>query len=614
MSIDETTGLAFALNSQPGVFAVLIGSGVSRAADIPTGWGMTLNLVERLAAAEGAEAAGNPEGWYEAQYEEPVGFSTLIERLAPTPSDRRALVGTYIEPLPDQANRTPTTAHRRLAALAKRGSVKVFVTTNFDRLLEQALSDVGIEPLVVATDAQAKGAPALQHAGVVVLKPHGDYLDPSSMRVTEAELAGYPEEMTRLLERTFEDYGLIVAGWSGDWDPALSAAMEASRSRRYPFYFAARGALSDRARQIVASRQGISIAINDADGFFADLDDKVAALAEFERQHPLDDQVLAARTKQALTQATNSLEVDEIFTEETTAVVESLVDSELFPQGIPGLENDAASLRTLADLGHSSLQASSRLCLVAALIGTYGEGGHAAIIERALGRLHRAGTRRSDGLWTRSAAHLRLWPLAATVYAMGVASLSRGNGTLLERALAMSPLSERIDLQNRLDASNLAAVFPGTTAVAQAIDLDLHEGAKVGGDRLQGLLSNQGGRDPAPSLVMCEFLRGPLRHALPDREDYDEAFDDFEVLRAAVAWDGYQHRDEETGPWLPHYMGRFQRSHTRQTERAFAGLVGRLERMDPTPIPSLFGGSVDRCEAAFAAVEKAVAETFPWRL
>ena len=43
--------LAFSVRSGPGVYAVLLGSGISRAADIPTGWEVTLDLIAKLAAA-----------------------------------------------------------------------------------------------------------------------------------------------------------------------------------------------------------------------------------------------------------------------------------------------------------------------------------------------------------------------------------------------------------------------------------------------------------------------------------------------------------------------------------------------------------------------------------
>ena len=50
---DVLTQLAFALFENKGVFAVLLGSGLSRAAEIPTGWEITLDLIRRVALAQG---------------------------------------------------------------------------------------------------------------------------------------------------------------------------------------------------------------------------------------------------------------------------------------------------------------------------------------------------------------------------------------------------------------------------------------------------------------------------------------------------------------------------------------------------------------------------------
>jgi hypothetical protein len=50
---DPITKIAFSLYENKGVFALLLGSGLSRAADIPTGWEITLNLIRRVAMAEG---------------------------------------------------------------------------------------------------------------------------------------------------------------------------------------------------------------------------------------------------------------------------------------------------------------------------------------------------------------------------------------------------------------------------------------------------------------------------------------------------------------------------------------------------------------------------------
>ena len=52
---DPATQLAFAVHENPGVFALLLGSGLSRAAEIPTGWEITTDLVRRVATAQGVE-------------------------------------------------------------------------------------------------------------------------------------------------------------------------------------------------------------------------------------------------------------------------------------------------------------------------------------------------------------------------------------------------------------------------------------------------------------------------------------------------------------------------------------------------------------------------------
>ncbi len=70
----------------------------------------------------------------------------------------------------------PAATHGRLANLAERGLIKVFITTYFNRLLEHALQSRGTEPVVVTCDADLQTAPSREHATCYVLRPHGDYL------------------------------------------------------------------------------------------------------------------------------------------------------------------------------------------------------------------------------------------------------------------------------------------------------------------------------------------------------------------------------------------------------------------------------------------------------
>ena len=61
--INPTESLAFSMQANPGVYAVLVGSGVSRAAKIPTGWEITLDLVRKLAALRKENCDPDPERW-----------------------------------------------------------------------------------------------------------------------------------------------------------------------------------------------------------------------------------------------------------------------------------------------------------------------------------------------------------------------------------------------------------------------------------------------------------------------------------------------------------------------------------------------------------------------
>ena len=57
---DPPIRLAFSMAENKGVFALLLGSGLSRSAGIPTGWEITLDLVRRIAAATGVS---DQEDW-----------------------------------------------------------------------------------------------------------------------------------------------------------------------------------------------------------------------------------------------------------------------------------------------------------------------------------------------------------------------------------------------------------------------------------------------------------------------------------------------------------------------------------------------------------------------
>ena len=91
-SLDETTNIAHSIHSNPGVYALLLGSGVSRSAGIPTGWEVTTELIKRLAVMAGQSETQDLEAWYRAEYSEEPGYSAVLDRLSKTPPERRAIL------------------------------------------------------------------------------------------------------------------------------------------------------------------------------------------------------------------------------------------------------------------------------------------------------------------------------------------------------------------------------------------------------------------------------------------------------------------------------------------------------------------------------------------
>jgi SIR2-like domain len=338
---DVLTQLSFGLFENKGVFAVLLGSGLSRAAEIPTGWEITLDLIRRVALAQGTAEQPDWAKWYHETTGQEPNYSTLLEELAGSPDERRAILHRYIEPTEEdreEGRKVPTAAHRAIAELVRRGYVRVIVTTNFDRLMESALREIGVEPTVVASVDALSGAEPIAHSACYILKLHGDYKDARILN-TDAELNAYPAEFDRQLDRIFDEYGLIVCGWSGEWDHALRRAFLRAPNRRYPVYWAARSQLANGAQELVNHRRARVISAADADAFFTNLLRRVEALEQSQRQNPLSIELLVHSAKRYLSKSEYRIQLDELFTQEVDRLLNEL-DAPEFDPGRPFSQQD----------------------------------------------------------------------------------------------------------------------------------------------------------------------------------------------------------------------------------------------------------------------------------
>ncbi len=319
--LDPIVALATSLHSSPGVYALLLGSGVSTGAGVPTGWEVARSLVARVAAAmypddvtAPAVAAGDPEGWWtEHGGGVPLGYSTLLPTLAPTPAARQALLRGYFEPSDEdraEGKKVPGPAHHAIAGLVARGTVRLILTTNFDRLCERALEEAGISPQVLHRVDQVAAATPLAHAQATVVKLHGDYADLNQLN-TIAELSAYPAELEEFLGRVFDEYGLVVSGWSGNWDHALVNALERVSGRRYPLFWASHSAPGEAARRLIAQHKALALSGYSADEFFTGVVRRLEALDRLADLPPTAP-VAVARLKRALPDPVRRIEAFDI--------------------------------------------------------------------------------------------------------------------------------------------------------------------------------------------------------------------------------------------------------------------------------------------------------------
>nr|QJS06342.1 SIR2-like domain-containing protein [Cryobacterium sp.] len=425
--------LANAVQSEPGVYALLLGSGISRAAEIPTGWEVVTDLVKRAAAATDPEdsnapevAAGDPAAWWAKHGDgKPLGYSNLLSALGSTPAVRRDLIRSYFEPTEDEIERGakgPTSAHRSIAKLVQRGYIRVIVTTNFDRLMERALEDEGISPQVISRPESLAGSAPLQHSPITIIKLHGDYAE-LDIRNTVDELRTYPPEWNSLLDRLGKEYGLLISGWSADWDLALVDALDRRTNRRYPIFWDERSSKGNNAQRLCGSHLVSVIPSTSADELFSGLVDRVDALERL-KEAPLSTAVAVARLKRYLPDPRRHIDLEEL----VFAAVDDLAKIAEKRITFEGADS-AAYDRHLAELKFVS---EPLISLLATGVYYDTDESHAPLWVDSLQRLMDARTR-FTGTFTDWAEKARHYPAALALRAMGVAAVARGHdGTLMK--------------------------------------------------------------------------------------------------------------------------------------------------------------------------------------
>jgi hypothetical protein len=512
LSGDPTTQLAFSIFENRGVYALLLGSGISRAAGIPTGWEITLDLVRRVAMAKGIEDQPDWAQWYRKEIGSEASYSALLEELALAPAERRSILHSYIEPDEDdraEGKKLPTAAHHAIARLVRDGFIKVIVTTNFDRLLENALREAGVEPTVISSVDTLSGAEPITHSSCYVLKVHGDYKDARILN-TDEELSSYPTAYNALLDRIFDEHGIIACGWSGEWDHALRAALLRAPNRRYPTFWTMRGKLGSGAEEIVTQRKAVSISISDADVFFTSLGERVATLAATQKQSPLTIDLIVGAVKRYVAKPEFRIRLDETLTHEVSKLFDRIDVPELAPQR--GWSAEEFRQRV------SRYEAASEpLAKAFGVLGRWGDGSELALVSDAIRAVVAKANKEGSGLsaWL----GLRTYPavLMLTAYALG-----------LIRA-------ERWKVFHDLFSLQIAREDRESKRVANYLFLGEWNGS--GNDvwnNIEGFTTKEGHRKTPLSDHLLDVFREWGSSFIGITPDYDLLFDWFEALGGLV--------------------------------------------------------------------------------
>jgi hypothetical protein len=505
--VNKDMTLTFSVRNNPGVYALLVGSGVSRGAEIPTGWEVIENLIRKLANADGEDPGPDPAEWYRDEYGDEPRYDDLLEQLAPSKEDRQALLKSYFEPTDEEREKgikTPSQAHESIAWLVKQGYINVIVTTNFDRLLEQALEDVGVTPTVIAKPSDAEGAAPLAHTEAVILKVNGDY-KASTLKNTADELDSYDPEIERLIEQVLDEYGLIVCGWSGGWDSALRDLILSAENRRYSMYWASYSGLDQEAEELVEHRDGNVVSIDGADSFFYNLKERVQALENAEPGAPLSKEVARERTKRYLTREERKIDLADLVREETEHLRDRLVDPERFDLHV---DPEDELIKERLGIYEKEVETIASILSTCAYWGPEVPNSPEDSVSKAVQRLvsAKADVSPSYKCWSQ----LARYPATVVTYAMGIAAMEAENWDLVYDLLEGQ--DESYDAGSMPMVFRVHPYFVGSHMIYQ--------------DNTGYLKSR-----------LKDAVREPLREFVPGEQEYEEAFHEFEILSDMVLID-----------------------------------------------------------------------------
>ena len=523
---DDIIPVAFAVLSSPKRYALLLGSGVS-GGNLPTGRAITRDLIRRIAALSGEEIDRDPLDWYRDRYGREPTFPGLFKTLEARDGDEEAILDDYFTVVGPEGRRVapgPTPAHRTIATMVKEGLISLIVTTNFDDLMERALLDQGVQPVVI-TELSNPEMMSVFPDRCRIVKVNGDY--PSTdLKMTPEDLKDYSPKIKDYLDRIFSEYGLIVCGWSAKDDTGLVKILAGGerterRVRRYSTIWCRRKDSTPIPKEVVGELHPSEIEIATADEFFEELSSRIEVLRRYEHKEPISVSTGVQKVKRILREPKPELMLPDLIRDETDRVIEFIMDRQRYQAaGIDGKEYYLTTLRSLENT-------AAPLAAMAATVA-YHDDTFTDLITDMLVRLINiphvkprvSGIQnihqKTDREYIEGLHRLRHYPALLVLYASGIAAVRTGHFDTLE-AIVRRPKQYRYD-----------GMLRETAPYHESVNLQGVAGS--GADWIAGQTPERFETEGTHTDYFSQVIYTVMQGLFPNRYAFDESLDIFEYI------------------------------------------------------------------------------------
>lgn len=203
-------------DADPREYALFLGAGASRSSGIV----LASEMIREWRQTAYSEQAGNKEpfeDWCKTQewFGKPTEYSDLFEGLYPDERARQKYIESKV------AAGFPGWGYLYLGSIIRAGRFNLVFTTNFDDLLNEALTSYySYNAVVCAVDSEVATI-NVSTVRAKVIKLHGDYLF-KSLKNTREELRRLTDNMDRKFGEFCRQCGLVVLGYAGGDESIMS--------------------------------------------------------------------------------------------------------------------------------------------------------------------------------------------------------------------------------------------------------------------------------------------------------------------------------------------------------------------------------------------------------